>query len=74
MVLAQFSDLPINKKGIMLCIGLKINPSMEQIPYDDITERKTQNKPMAPKSGCKENNETQLFRIKYNNETQRKNY
>ena len=38
----------------MLCIGLKSRPNNEQIPYDDITDRKTQNRPMKPKSGCKD--------------------
>ena len=44
----------MSKKGIMLCIGLKSRPNNEQIPYDDITDRKTQNRPMKPKSGCKD--------------------
>ena len=42
--------IPNSRNGIIGCMGLKTNPIVEQIPYEDKTDSKTLIRPIEPKN------------------------
>ena len=42
-------SIPNIRNGIIGCMGLKTNPIVEQIPYEDKTDSKTLINPIEPK-------------------------